>query len=175
MLLGKLHFLSSVNSSGWNSHMFSQVLYWLTTVFSALSSLGMSFVLSHVGKVLLITIINLKWSRFYHLVCSAEFGVCDTYNGKSLSCLATSIRVWILLLEQCIEIVTDALFCFQLLVLPHFLILSFLLLMLFPFSVLWWSPLLLMRAELAFWRLSIPAVSHWRGGNLGQHGISRGC
>lgn len=66
MLLGKWYFLSSVNSSAWNSHVFSQVLCWLTTVFSAPSSLDVSFALAGIGKVLLITAVNFKWSQFYH-------------------------------------------------------------------------------------------------------------
>lgn len=155
--------------------MFSQVLCWLTTVFSAPSSLGMSFVLAHVGKVLLITIVNLKWSQFYHLVCYCwiwsvwhlQWQITELLSNKH-PCMNSAAWTVFWNSHRCTVLFSTT----HSVSLSHsrFLasdVLSFLC----PLVI---SPAANERSELAFWRLSIGAVSHWREANLGQHGISRG-
>lgn len=171
MLLGKWHFVSSVSSSGWNSHVFSQVLHWLTTVFSA-HLFACELCTGRYCKGAFDHCCKISDLSFISYCAVAEFCMCVTpINDKSLSCLATSIHVWVLLLEQCFVTVMDVLSCFKLLVLPQPLIpASDVLSFLCPPVI---SCAAVERLELALQRLSIN-VSHWREANLRQRSVNRG-
>lgn len=88
-------------------HMYS--LHWLTTVFSA-HHFGCELCTGRHWKGAFDLCCKISGLSFINCCAVAEFCIVfNTYNDKSRSCLATSIHVWVLLLEQCFVTVMDAL------------------------------------------------------------------